>query len=56
MPGVMYKTADGMKKKTFSYNKKGIEAAKAFAKQSGGKLDMSMNNSAKSKMKKSYGS
>ena len=56
MPGVMYKTADGMKKKTFSYNKIGIEAAKAFAKQSGGQLDMSMNNSAKGKMKKGYGS
>lgn len=52
MPGVMYKTKDGMKKKVFPYNEKGIEQAKAFAKMIGGKLDMSMNNSAKAKMKK----
>ena len=56
MPGVKYKTKDGMKKKTFPYTKDGIQQAKNFAKTIGGKLDMSMNNSAKGKMKKKYGS
>ena len=56
MPGVMYKSGDGQKKKMFPYTKSGVASAKQFAKASGGKLDMSMNNSAKAKMKKKYGS
>ena len=45
MPQVMYKTKDGMKTKSFSYNKSGLEQAKAFAKMTGGKMKMSVNES-----------
>ena len=45
MPQVMYKTKDGMKSKSFSYNKSGLEQAKAFAKLTGGKMKMSVNES-----------
>ena len=45
MPQVMYKTKDGMKTKSFSYNKSGLEQAKAFAKLTGGKMKMSVNES-----------
>jgi hypothetical protein len=45
MPQVMYKTKDGMKSKSFSYNKSGLKEAKEFAKLTGGKMKMSVNES-----------
>tara|TARA_R100000664_G_scaffold28481_1_gene39780 strand:- start:10768 stop:10935 length:168 start_codon:yes stop_codon:yes gene_type:complete len=54
MPEVSYKTSQGMKKKTFPYNKSGVSQARKFAKETNGKLNMSLNKSAKLKYKKSY--
>jgi len=45
MPEVMYKSNGKMMKKKFSYNAKGVNEAKNFAKMTGGKMKMSVNES-----------
>ena len=45
MPEVMYKSNSKMMKKSFPYNSKGVMEAKNFAKMTGGKMKMSVNES-----------
>ena len=40
MPKVMFKTKEGIKTKHFAYTKQGVEDAKAFAKNTSGKISM----------------
>jgi len=52
MPKVISK--DG-KSRHFSYSKKGMEAAKEYAKQTGGRMEKGSMKTAMAKKKKSYG-
>ena len=55
MPEVSYKTSQGTKKKIFPYNKTGVSQARKFAKETNGKVNMSLNKSAKLNYKKANG-